>query len=310
MIKTLNDKQALDKVINSKPMRADVSNYTTISDGIDDLTKYVAEARASHSKVVVKHPFLEINAVLGDLGPGVHVIAGLPGSMKSGYTEQIELCISDEYKCGVYSLEMPKRQKLARYAQHIYGAQVGPKAINGGIADLVLLQSASNILKKKKIYIDDKPENIIELINAMEHLEVKESPDFYSVDFLQVLNPLPGETDYQSIKNNIKQLYTFAKRHSKPVYVMSQLNRESDKVEYSWKGQKIDKTPKMRDLEGAGTIEQVAQNIMFIQQTEDKNSRRLYVAKNRDGEAPYDFGEVPVTAENMNFNFSLHPNYK
>lgn len=311
-IKAMNDKQGLDRIILEKPMRSDVSNYTTISDGIDDLTKYVAEASALHSSVVIKHPFLEVRAILGDLGPGLHVIAGLPGSMKSGYTEQLELCISKEAKCGVYSLEMPKRQKLARYAQHIHGASVGPKAINSGIADLRLLQSASEELRTKKIFIDDKPENITQLINAMEMLQVKEAPDYYSVDFLQVLNPLPGETDYQAVKSNIKQLYAFAKRYSKPVYVLSQLNRESDKPEFgSWGKQKVDKVPKMRDLEGAGTIEQVAQNIMFIQQVEaDRDVRRVYIAKNRDGEAPYDFENVAVTPEQMNFNFSLHANYK
>jgi hypothetical protein len=307
--KVMNDTVSLDKFMMAKPVRANVSNYSLLADGLVDLETYVAETLNGTSQSI-KHPFLEVRAILGDIGPGLHIIAGLPGSAKSAFVEQIELSISSHHKCGVFSLEMPKRQKLARYAQHLNGPNVGPKAINSGLVDTVLFKEAADVLRTKKIYVDDRPENIVQLIDSMELLEIEESPDYYSVDFLQVLNPLNGETDYQSIKNNIKQLYTFAKRYSKPIYVLSQLNRESDKQEFSYSGKKIEKLPKMRDLEGAGTIEQVAQNITFVQQVEDNDSRRIYIAKNRDGESPYDMGNVTFNGEYMNYKFSLNSVYR
>lgn len=309
LARQMSDTVSLERFLSAKPVKANASNYSALSDGLSDLESYVSDSMNGTS-TSIRHPFSELRAVLGDIGPGLHIYAGLPGSAKSAFVEQLELVISSTVKCGVYSLEMPKRQKLARYAQHIGGPNVGPKAINSGLVDVVLFKQASDMLRTKKIYVDDRPENIVQLIDSMELLEIEESPDYYSVDFLQVLNPLSGETDYQSIKNNVKQLYTFAKRYSKPVFLLSQLNRESDKQEYSYSGKKIEKTPKMRDLEGAGTIEQVAQNITFLQQVENSSERRLYIAKNRDGESPYDMGNVGFTGEYMNFKFTLHSDYK
>ena len=309
--KQLGDIEQLARLVNAKPSRSDVSQYTHVSDTLDDLLKLAANAKNASNTDIVKHPFEQIRAVLGDVSPGsIHVIGGLPGSMKSAYIEQFDLAVSKHFRAGVFSLEMPKAVKLARYAQHLYGDAVGPKAIETGLADTVRLNRAVNELRERKIYIDDKPENIMQLIDAMELMEVEQNPHYYSIDFLQLLSPLPGETDYQSVKNNMKQIYSFAKRHNKPVFVLSQLNRESARDEFNWKGMKVEKLPKMRDLEGAGAIEQVAHSVMFFALDESKpDTRRVYLAKNRNGQAPYDFGYIPIVGDHMNFQFDASAFY-
>ena len=300
-----------DRMLVNKPVRASTSRYVHISEGFAELEELAASAKDPKGRIV-RMPFTAFRDVIGDLGPGsLHVIGGEPGSMKSAFIEQIDLAAGLKYKGAVYSLEMVRSVKLARYAQHLYGACVGPRAIQTATADLPSLAKAKEALLKRQLFIDDKPDNIISLIDSMELLEQEQDPDYYSIDFLQLLNPLPGETDYQSVKNNVKQIYHFAKKYNKPVLLLSQLNRESRKDIYGWKGDKVDKLPKMTDLEGAGTIEQVAHSVTFIQPVEDDNYvRRVYIAKNRNGASPHDFGQVPVVPEEMNFRWEIEDFYK
>lgn len=307
---TRGDLALADRLLNNKPSRVNVSRYSHVSEGLDELME-LAEMASQPESRIVKNPFSEYAAVIGDLGPGsLHVIGGPPGSLKSGFIEQFDIYAARKFKGAVYSLEMTRPIKLARYAQHLFGPSVGPKAIQTGSYDAVVLARAREELKKLKLFIDDKPTNIIELIDSMELIQQDQDPDYYSIDFLQLLNPLNGENDYQAVKNNMKQIYHFAKRHNKPVFVLSQLNRESRKDLYGWKGEKIEKTPNMADLEGAGTIEQVAHSVTIIQPVEEDNSvRRVYIAKNRNGESPYDFTHVPVIPSEMNFKWSIDSFY-
>lgn len=300
-----------DRLLDNKPMKSTTSKYVHVSQGLEELMELAKEGRDLKSNIV-RMPFGQMRSILGDLGPGsLHIVAGPPGSLKSGYSEQFDLHASKKFKGAIFSLEMVRSVKLARYAQHLYGEGVGPRAIQTGAADFTTLAKAQEELKRRQLYIDDKPDNIVSLIDAMELVEHEQSPHYYSIDFLQLLNPLPGETDYQSVKNNVKRIYHFAKKYNKPVILLSQLNRESRKDQFAFNtGKKIEKTPNMADLEGAGTIEQVAHSVLFIQPLdENPDARRLYIAKNRNGESPHDFGEVPVIGQEMNFCFDIDPFY-
>lgn len=300
-----------DRLINARPQKAVTTKYLSMIDSVTELQDLVKMAKDPKGRIVV-NPFEEVRSVIGDFGPGsLHIIAGEPGSMKSAFVEDIDLVAGHKYKGAIFSLEMVRSVKLARYAQHMYGDSVGPRAIQTNTADMTQLAMAIERLKKLNLIIDDKPDNIVSLIDSMELMEQEQDPDYYSIDFLQLLNPLQGETDYQSVKNNMKQIYHFAKRHSKPVILLSQINRDARKDIYSYKGEKVEKLPKMGDLEGAGTIEQVAHSVMFIQPVEDQpDARRIYIAKNRSGQSPYDFGNVPVIGEQMKFGFTTTSHYR
>lgn len=303
--------ELIDKVLSAKPMLGTTMQYIHVTDALDDLLAIYEDAISPDSQIV-KNPFVEFRNIIGDFGPGsFHIIAGEPGSLKSGLVEQAELTIADVFTCGVMSLEMITPAKLARYAQHIYGDCVSWRAIQSGTADLAFLKQARDILKEKRLLIDDKPKNIIQLLNSMELMMHNDNPSIFSVDFIQELDGINGEEEYETVKRIVKGLYNFAKDHRKPVIALSQINREATKDIFDRNGKKVDRNPKMGDLLGGSAIEQLAHSVTFLQRIEgNADARRIYIVKNRNGEAPHDFPDVAVDGQRMNVLWTESDFYK
>ncbi|MGQ0437456.1 DnaB-like helicase C-terminal domain-containing protein, partial [Bacillus sp. B-TM1] len=142
--------------------------------------------------------------------------------------------------------------------------------------------------KLAELSINVRPEKNIDQIRTVIRQVVKENPHrkhFFAIDHL-------GHIDVnESFQNNhlkftyiMKQLKEIQKEHSVPIMLVAQLNRSVEG--------KQDKAPTMADIRESGSIEEIADLIIFPhrpayfnreQQEEEIHDVELIIAKNRNG---------------------------
>ncbi|WP_155298988.1 DnaB-like helicase C-terminal domain-containing protein [Deinococcus kurensis] len=300
----LGDLDALRAAMDDRPSAVGMGGSEHISEIVHSLvTMAAAAAEGSSDQGNIPIPFRKWNDAWGGLAKGsLHVIGADPGGAKSAVVEMMDLAITKpgagrQVRGGVMSMEMPREFKLARYAQHLYGDRVGPRALMAGKADMALLQQAMRELSEYGLFIDDTKYQRYGLIDAMHAMRDEHAIDYFTVDFLQLMQAYRGESKYDNMSNAIMDIYGFARESGCPVVVLSQLNRE---------GRKLAERPRMTDLEGAGAIEQVAWTVNFlwdkdrISATQGSNGRIWVIDKNRNGPAPVELGQFAFDGDTMN----------
>lgn len=134
---------------------------------------------------------------------------------------------------------------------------------------------------KDLLLFDDSSANSIPAINRMLYqLKLEQRPAaFLIVDYLQLMEPV-GKfgSRTEEVSSLSRGLKTIAQRFNIPVLALSQLNRKADDS---------GREPILSDLRESGTIEQDADNVMFLHRLGSKDEElqniRLILAKNRSG---------------------------
>ena len=144
---------------------------------------------------------------------------------------------------------------------------------------------ATGIASELPIAIDDTPNTDVKtLVHRIKRLHREWGIDLLVIDFVQLLESNVGRA-IQNRNNEIdvigRALKELAQTFRIPVIALSQLNRDLEK--------RADKRPIMSDLRDSGTLEQVADTIIFIYRDDfyDENSNvpgiaELHIAKQRN----------------------------
>jgi replicative DNA helicase len=186
----------------------------------------------------------------------------------------------------VFSLEMPADQLLNRSFASLGRIELG-RVITGKLADddYPKLVKAVNLLKDKKLYIDDtaglSPSEMRSRIRRL--IREHGSIGMIMIDYLQLMS-IKGFTEGRTneISEISRTLKAIAKEFDCPVIALSQLNRSLE--------QRPNKRPIASDLRESGAIEQDADLIMFIYRDEiynpdspEKGTGEIIIGKNRNG---------------------------
>jgi len=187
----------------------------------------------------------------------------------------------------VFSLEMPADQIVTRMLASL--GRIDQTRVRTGQLqdeDWPKLTNAVNMLRDKKLFIDDQPGISPNEMRARARRIVREHGDIemIMVDYLQLMQ-MKGEgidSRTQEISEISRSLKALAKELECPVVALSQLNRSLE--------QRPNKRPVNSDLRESGAIEQDADVIMFIYRDEvynedspDKGVAEIIIGKQRNG---------------------------
>ncbi|MFB7304304.1 replicative DNA helicase [Heyndrickxia sporothermodurans] len=134
--------------------------------------------------------------------------------------------------------------------------------------------------------IDIRDEYTVQTIRAATKRNIREHPEkkhVVAIDFLTLLkHPNPSGNLHRDVTDIIQDLKRMAKDLNIPVIVIAQLNRGVE--------QRQDKRPTMSDIRESGSIEQIADLILFLYREEYYHPKskkggmtELLIAKNRNG---------------------------
>jgi len=217
------------------------------------------------------------------------VVAGRPSMGKTTFAmNMVENALLRTEKCVlVFSLEMPAEALVIRMFASL--GRIDQTRVRTGRLDdddWPRLTSAVNLLKDRKLFIDDTAGISPSAMRARARRLVREHGEIalIMVDYLQLMQ-IPGyggDNRVNEISEISRSLKALAKEFGCPVIALSQLNRALE--------QRPNKRPQNSDLRESGAIEQDADIVMFVYRdevyhpdSEDKGVAEIIIGKQRNG---------------------------
>jgi len=208
-------------------------------------------------------------------------------------------------KCvAVFSLEMSRRSVFNRLVCR--AARVPVIRFRRGElseAERVRVQEATTFISDLPLFIADQSGlTVSEIASRVEQIEDETGKEvgLVGIDYVQIMKGKKNFSNHADRMTDIADgLQHYTKSSKKPLLVLSQLSRQSDK-------QTIRK-PILSDLKYSGSLENISNVIAFLWREEIFNKKKvelrgkaeLLVAKNRDGATD----EIPMTYTAWNMKF-------
>lgn len=220
------------------------------------------------------------------------IVAGRPGMGKTAFLVQqvVDLAIQN-MAVGIFSLEMSAEQIAVRIITN-YTKIPNSSILRKGLKDdeRERYYHYKEDLTKLKIHIDDTPSiSIQDLKVKAKMMKLKYNIKALFVDYLQLATYEKSQNREQEIAKISSGLKAIAKELDIPVIALSQLSRAVES--------RPNKRPQLSDLRESGSIEQDADEVIFLYRPEyynidewddynnapTKNEVEIMIAKNRNG---------------------------
>jgi len=222
----------------------------------------------------------------------VTVIAARTSEAKTSFALQAAFGIADKNKTVLYiTLEDDSEQIAERIFSNLREVD-NQDLIRGRVPDEVLDDPA--ILKifesVRFLALQDYGHNFDEIKDAIDSLEPK--PEVVFLDYVQMIEQLPKETEYESLSRFAQQCKKFAELNEIALVVISQINRAGAK----------DGRPQAHHLQGCGRLEQVADLLLILYAPANYGASSYDFDKEKGTgmeECPPDYVEVNI-AKNKN----------
>ncbi|RNA61454.1 replicative DNA helicase [Chryseobacterium nematophagum] len=235
-----------------------------------------------------------INKVIGGWQKSdLTIIAGRPGMGKTAFIiQQIVDVVQQGLTAAIFSLEMSAEQIAGRIITNYTGIP-NYSILRKGMTneEWTTFFGYKDSLLSLNIHIDDTPSiSIHDLRVKAKMLKLRYNINILFVDYLQLVTYEKANNREQEIGNISRGLKAIAKEFNIPVIALSQLSR---KVE-----ERPDKRPLLSDLRDSGSIEQDADEVIFLFRPEyygieewgtdynnekTENEVEIIIQKNRQG---------------------------
>jgi replicative DNA helicase len=276
----------------------DVS-YRPMGEAIKDAITAIA-ARAANKNDISGVPsgIPKLDAMTDGFQDGEYIILGARPSV--GKTA-LALSITREAatagkRVGFLSLEMSDVAIMMRYLAAM--SQIPLNCLRKGLLGRnhhAALQNAAIKMQEQKVWLGDVPNmRMNDIVNEARMLKRREKVDILVIDYLGLISmeqkDMPRWEMFSSISQRLKSL---ARELKIPLLVLAQLRREAQ-----------DRKPSLADLRETGSIEQDADQIIFIHRDGEPGSDGidkvdLIVGKNRNGE----IGTINLTFDKPKMRF-------
>jgi replicative DNA helicase len=208
---------------------------------------------------LVKFGFNQLDGMAGGMTPGeITVIAGRPGHGKTTFAMNlIKNLLEQDKKVMVINREMTNTEMMKKLIVNLSN-HISYRSIRcGNITDKdgkevnAVLQFITTEYKDKLIMYDDVYD-MPETISAIS----RHRPDVIIDDYIQLVRVQDMDARRFEIEYVMQEYKWIAKKYKAIPILVSQLNRDIER--------RIDSIPKMSDLAEGSSIEQIAENVIFV----------------------------------------------
>ena len=269
------------------------SGLMTISEVIQNDMQSIQERLANKDILTLKTDFHQYDDVTNGLKPGtLLILAARPAMGKTALALNMALNVARKNKKRVliFSLEMGEEELLKRLVSiqsQVKASHISNNTFIQNEDEMLKYQQALNQLSKLDILIDATATSTISSIKnkCREAMRRYDKLDFIVIDYLQLITGSNSRgTREQEISEISRGLKLLSKELKVPILALSQLSRRVESREGR---------PMLSDLRESGSIEQDADQVMFLYSTKDriqnKNDQNsldpieLILAKHRSG---------------------------
>lgn len=238
--------------------------------------------------------FVDLDAITAGFQPSdLIIVAARPAMGKTAFALNIatNAALRADKRTAFFSLEMSSTQLMQRLLAT--AARIHSHHFRDGkmtAEDLQRLYPEAAALQTDRLWFDDTPAlSLVELGSRLRKVKrEKGQVDLVVIDYLQLMT-VGGAAQSKAVASREREvsiismgLKALAKELACPIIALAQLNRGLE--------QRPDKRPKPADLRESGSLEQDADQIMFLyrdevynKDTTDKGIAEVIIGKNRHG---------------------------
>jgi len=243
---------------------------SSMADAVDEL-----EAYESNPAAVGRTGLPELDWMLdgGFREAQSVIVAGRPGHGKSALACQFARTFAERGEPAlVISLEMLQREIAGRFVKTIGRDQ----------------------LRRLPIYFDDSAVQANKICSRIRYASRRHGIKIAVLDYMQLVEPDDKKSQRErQVAEVSRSMKLLAKELRIPIVIACQLNRQSANEK---------RKPRLSDLRESGSIEQDADIVLMLHESEDGESE-IVVAKHRGGRC----GLIPVVFDKPNFRFTDKP---
>ena len=282
--------QKIYDIRDERPQNGLVPIKDAITGAYETFNKLISDQKDDY--VGIPTGISALDAITTGLNKSDLIIVGArPGMGKTAFVLNIarNVAVLSKRKVAVFNLEMSREQMVHRFLST--EAHVSVKKMRTGTMDpdeWSRVGFAAGELCQAPIYLDDTP--TITVPEMMARLRRLKNVGLVIVDYLQLMK-LGRRMDnrVQEVAEITRSLKIMAKELHVPVMVCAQLSRATDKDSKTHR-------PALSDLRESGSIEQDADQVLFLYRDEyyinekkdpstvEMGTAEVIVAKNRHGE--------------------------
>ena len=227
----------------------------------------------------------DLDQMIGGFHAGnLIIIAGRPGDGKTSLGLTFASEVAEAQRPVLFiTMEMTSIELTQRLIS--MGAKVPAKIMRTRKASnnqMERIVEVSGPLSKYKLCFDARSRTLPEIQSSARRMKADNGLEMLVIDYLQLINGTTRVNRNQQISEISKGIKSLAMELQIPILCLSQLSRASDHRE--------SKKPRLSDLRDSGAIEQDADVVLFIHNSEEVASTQIIIGKNRHGEV----GEVEV----------------
>ncbi len=291
------DDQSIDKIVEQAEALIFKVADDKIGQGLKSAESYLdgvveminEKANTDGSLSGISSGFADIDELTGGFSKGqLLILAARPAMGKTSLALNFahNAAVLNNKKVAIFSMEMEGEELLMRMLSGPADVDVEcmtrGKGLNPG--KLRAISQAAMILSEASLYIDDSGSNTINSIKSkvMRLKAQLEGLDIVIIDYLQLMNSHSREARHQQISDISRGLKVMAKDLNINIIALSQLNRGVENRD--------NKRPLLSDLRESGSIEQDADQVLFIYRddyyhptSEHPGTAEIIVSKNRHG---------------------------
>jgi len=222
--------------------------------------------------------FKNLDKVIGGFYPSeLTVIASRPSMGKTGLLLSVinNISINDSIPAVFFSIEMAEEVIMQRMASIRY--KISMNKIRIGKLDeeeKIGLEKAFKEIEQSPLIINDSPFLLIDDLCSNAKKTVENGAKIIFIDYLGLIQTENKDAPiYEQISIVVQKLKILARELKVPVIVTCQMGKSYESP-----------VPELDHLRGSGSIEQVADVIVFVHRTKNPDENpKLIVAKNRNG---------------------------
>lgn len=298
-------KDVLDKA-QARVFAIDQGRQTTGEVSFAESCAEAYDAMSDKGKAGLMTGFFELDGILNGLHDGeMIVVAGRPSMGKTSLALNFidEIGINKQIPCGIFSLEMTRRELAARMMCSRAGVDM--QRARKGFLNKDEYLYFSNALEKcstAPIFpIDSMNLTAIDFRTRARRMVSKHGVKLIVVDYLQLMSAPDSESRQQGVSEISRTIKCVARELNIPVIAVSQLNRQAETRD----GHR----PRMSDLRESGSLEQDADVVILLHREdyyrtqeegfEPNNIAEAIIAKQRNGPT----GTIKLTFDSKSTTF-------
>lgn len=213
------------------------------------------------------------------------IVAARPSMGKSVLATNLStyIALNEKKYVALFNLEMSKDAIVKRMVSNISSIEsnrIRDARIND--KEWTDVGKAINVLNTPYLNIYDTTISLNQIYSTCKKLKMQNKLNIVIIDYLGLIDGVKGENRTQEISKISRKLKMMAKELDITVVALAQLSRAPE--------QRADHRPMLSDLRESGSIEQDADNVMFLYrdayyhaESKEEDIVEIIVAKQRDG---------------------------